>query len=322
LALIGETLRSPSSSASADYQYSSIDYYLRDQTSDLRTADGWFVTLLRQPAAFLPTLDDWRIRPNVTPTRIELLISGCSWGAKLQGLNAVASVPGLIEFKEPEVKGHFSEARIVMVTELSRTIVATRRSWTELTRRFRYDYIFDNCTSLRSSAGKSDGGCGHQLLQPQLPYQRHPEYTRDGITTPAAARAVTSAFIPTVFLFDNLHLSYQRQFARDWSLESLPRYAWCSLVDSEPHQRPEQDLPGRSLPTFSSRPTQARFALTLNLTRLSCVEHPAGLFQCRIQGTGDRISFKRKLNYNAFSSQLNRRFANGFQLTAAYTGAT
>src|SRR5437667_7267493 len=87
-----------------DYDYTSLDLYIRDFTPDFlaERSLGNPVYYGDQSAIYFFLNDEWRIRPNFTinaGVRYEYTTSPV--GERLQSLNQAASVPGLIDFSEP-----------------------------------------------------------------------------------------------------------------------------------------------------------------------------------------------------------------------------
>lgn len=319
-----------------DYQYSSIDFYLRDQSPDFlgeRTVGS--SPYYGNQVLFFPYIqDDWRIRPNVTLNLgLNYSYQGVPKGAKLQALNSIASVPGLIEFKEPEAqKGNFAPkigiAWAPNYTEgmLGRIFGSGGQSSIRAGFSMGYDYIFDNLyiLALPPQANQTVDTDVNAFTPNFLKNGGIPNTPVTGITDPATARSVTSAFIPDQEVPYSLTytLSYQRQFLRDWSFEA--RYLGTRGVHLLTQNRiniQNKITPGQSLPTYFARPSQAELnALTLNLDQLNARSNvlPA-YFNAGFRAAVIGFLSNGNSSYNAFSTQLNRRLANGVQLTAAYT---
>ncbi|MEP7270216.1 MAG: carboxypeptidase regulatory-like domain-containing protein [Acidobacteriota bacterium] len=320
-----------------DYQYSATDFYLRDLSPDLlgqRTVGS--SPYYGNQQLFFPFIqDDWRIRPNVTLNLgLNYSYQSIPRGAKLQGLNSIASVPGLIEFKVPEAqKGNFAPKLGIAWSPgfsggtLGRLFGTTGQSSIRAGFSLGYDNIFDNLyiLALPPQANQTVDTDINAYTARFLAQGGIPNTPVTGITNPAAARSVTSAYIPDqeVPYSVTYTLSFQRQFQRDWSIEA--RYLGTrgvhlltqNRINSQNKVTPQTG----GLPTFLARPTQAQLdALTLNLDTITArtatlPAYAAAGFAANIVG----FLSNGNSNYHAFSMQLNRRFSGGFQATAAYT---
>jgi hypothetical protein len=90
--------------ARGDYQYQSLERYLRDITPEFaQRSGGGFPFIGNMTSHYLFVNDEWRIRPNFTLNlglRYERV--GVPVGTQSQSVNALASVPGLLEFAAPQ----------------------------------------------------------------------------------------------------------------------------------------------------------------------------------------------------------------------------
>src|SRR5437667_4281449 len=87
-----------------DYDYTSLDLYIRDFTPDFlaERSLGNPVYYGDQSAIYFFLNDEWRIRPNFTINAgVRYEYTTIPVGERLQSLNQTASVPGLIDFSEP-----------------------------------------------------------------------------------------------------------------------------------------------------------------------------------------------------------------------------
>jgi carboxypeptidase family protein len=327
-----------------DYQYSSLDYFLRDLSPDIlgeRTVGA--SPYYGNQKLFYPFVqDDWRIRPNVTLNLgLNYSYQSVPTGAKLQSLNAISSVPGFIEFRDPKAqKANFAPKIGIAWSPnfsssfLGRLFGTAGQSSIRAGFSMGYDYIFDNLyiLALPPQANQTIDTNLSAFTPNFLADGGIPNTPTGGITDPATAREVTGAYIPDqqVPYALTYTLGIQRQFARDWSVEV--RYLGTKGVHLLTQNRINRmarvtpQMPG--LPTLSSRPSQAQIdAMPLTLSQLlarpSVVPEyeAAGFTSADPDSIPNLVGFLSNGNstYHAFSAQVNRRFARGFQATAAYT---
>src|SRR5262249_53466349 len=86
-----------------DYEYNATDTFLHDISAEFneRSVGSGFYSG-NEKLLFLFAQDDWRFRDNLTLNLgVNYAFQQVPAGAKQQALNAIASVPGLIDFREP-----------------------------------------------------------------------------------------------------------------------------------------------------------------------------------------------------------------------------
>jgi Carboxypeptidase regulatory-like domain len=322
-----------------EYQYSTLERFLLDISPDLlaQRSVGASPYYGDQKILYSFFQDDWRIRPNLTLN----LGVGHSYqevpkGAKLQAANAISSVPGLIEFREPKEQHMNFAPKFGLVyspnfTEglLGRVFGSNGKSSIRAGFSMGYDYIFDNLyiLSLPPQA--------NQTIDVNLA-ANIPNFLANGgirnIPAPigndvAAARAATSAYIPDQEVPYALTwtLSIQRQFKTNWSIEL--RYLGTRGIHLLTQNRLNAQAAvtdTRFLPTYLSAPTQAQLdALPLTLDQLLAIaENPIVPAYDAAGFNGNfLVTFLPNGNstYHGGSATLVRRFADGLQGTAAYT---
>ncbi|HEX8136809.1 MAG TPA: carboxypeptidase regulatory-like domain-containing protein [Pyrinomonadaceae bacterium] len=323
-----------------NYEYSTLDLFLRDVSPDLlgQRNVGGSTYYGDQKILYAFVQDDWRIRPNVT------LNLGVSYsyqempkGTRDQALNAISSVPGVIEFREPktQMKNFAPKFGIVYApnfTEglLGRVFGSNGKSSIRAGFSMGYDYLFDNLYTL------SPPPQAQQTVDiPDLTAQTPNFLAQGGISPipgatgndPVASRLATSSFIPDQEVPYSLtwSLSIQRQFRTNWSAEV--RYIGTRGIHLVTQNRINRvgkvGIPGNpGLPTFLSAPTQAQIdALPLNLATINARTNFAEPFRSAGFTGNSVIAFLSNGNssYHGASAQLTRRFDKGFQMTAAYT---
>jgi len=316
-----------------DYQYNDTQTFLRDISPEFSERSvGVSPYYGDQKLLFLFAQDDWRIRPNFTLNLgLNYAYQELPFTAKLQKLNAIASVPGLIDFREPKTQKKNFAPRIGIAYSpgyntgmLGRLFGEGGKSSIRAGFSMAYDVIFDNLYILSLPP---------QFNQTIDPDPGIPNFLGSGgikgtptqITDPAAARAATSAFIPDqqVPYSITYTLSFQRQFLQDWSFEM--RYLGTRGV----HLLTQNRLNIRSvvdqnnfLPTFLSAPTQAQInAMPVTLAQVASRSPIVPAFEAAGFDQNNLVAFLSNGNssYHAFSAQVTRRLTKGLQATGAYT---
>ncbi len=320
-----------------DYDYSESQFYFYDLTPDVlsQRSVGDVVYYGDQKMLYAFAQDDWKVRPNLTLNLgLSYSYQGMPAGTKLQELNSISSVPGLIEFHEPKAQKNNFGPRVGFAWSpnyqgglLGRVFGENGKSSIRAGFSLGYDYIFDNLYIL--------------ALPPQAqqtldftgpPYA--PNYLANGgirnVLLPtgnnvADARAATTAFIPDqdVPYAITATGSFQRQLGTNWSIELryLTTHGVHLLTQSRFNRQPKVSAERGGLPTFLTRPTQAQLdALPLTLNAVNARSSFVPAFE-QAGFISSIIGFPANGNssYHGASGQLTRRFSGGLQLTASYT---
>lgn len=331
-----------------DYRYSESQFYFYDLRPDFiaQRSVGDVVYYGDQKLLYSFVQDDWRVRPNLTLNLgVNHSYQEATKGSKLQALNAISSVPGLLEFHEPKAQLTNFGPRFGFAYSPSFESGILKRAFGENDTSIRagfsmaYDYIFDNLyiLSLPPQAQQTIDVTQGGTDAAGNPLRYTPNFLASGAipnvlvptgNDPAAARATTSAFIDDQDIPYALTwtLSVQRQFMKDYSLEV--RYLGTRGVHAITQNRfnvqarvaPEFGRPG--LPTYLQRPSQAQLdAMTLTLNDIQSRPLILPSFASAGFTNPALIGFLSNGNstYHGASAQLVRRLSNGVQLTAAYT---
>ncbi len=324
-----------------DYEYGSTEQFLRDLSPDVfgQRNVGANTYYGDQRILYAFAQDDWRIRPNLTLNLgVNYSYQEVPAGARFQRVNAISSVPGLIDFRSPRSQKKNFAPKVGFAYSpnyeggmLGRIFGANGKSSLRAGFSMGYDYVFDNLYILSSPPQ------AQQTVTIDTTVPSTPNFLANGgispvpaagLTNAAAARAATSAFIPDQKIPYSLTYtgSFQRQFKKDWSFEI--RYLGTrgvhllrqGQINRQAKVAPENGL--RGLPTFLVAPSQAQIdAMSLTLAQINARSNFVPSFANAGFGTRTITSYQANGNstYNGASAQLTRRFSQGLQMTAAYT---
>ena len=216
-----------------DYQYTESQLYFYDLTPDFtaQRSVGDVVYYGDQKILYAFVQDDWRVRPNFTLNLgVNYAYQEPPAGTKLQALNAISSVPGLIDFHAPksQKKNFGPRLGFAYSPEYSEGLLGRlfgRDGRTSIRAGFSlsYDYIFDNLyiLSLPPQAQQTIDVTGPPHTTNFLANGGIPNVLIPAGNDAAAARAATSAFIDDQQVPYSLTWtgSIQRQIGNDWAVE-------------------------------------------------------------------------------------------------------
>ncbi|MGH9695070.1 MAG: TonB-dependent receptor domain-containing protein, partial [Bryobacteraceae bacterium] len=205
-----------------DYHYSTVENYLIDKTPNVIAERGLgnVVYYGDQIASYSYFQDSWRARPNLTinlGARYEYTTIPQS--ERLQSVNALASVPGLIEFKTPQAQKNAIAPRV----GLAYTPGSDQNTVIRAGFGMAYDVLFDNIgtvslppqfsTTLNVTNGVTPPG-GFLAAGGILPN------AATGSLTVAQARRLTSGYIPDQVLPYTINYNFEIEhvFAKDHTL--------------------------------------------------------------------------------------------------------
>ncbi len=335
-----------------DYEYLFVDDFLRDFSPEFGERNVGANTYYGdQKILYAFVQDDWRMRPNFT---INLGVSysyqEVTKGVKFQAANALASVPGVLEFRAPKTQTKNFGPRVGFAWApdytsglLGRIFGSNGKSSIRAGFSMGYDYIFDNLGILSNPPQAQQtvdvaGGTGQAAdCCPGTGFLASGGISPiptggGGLTDPVVLRQVTGSFIPDQEVPYSLTWtgSIQRQFRHDWSLEV--RYLGTrgihlitqNRLNRQAKVSPEDGRPG--LPTFiTGAPTQAQIdALPAGTLTLADINARSNLVPRYAQAGFDGASVVAFLSngnstYHGASGQVTKRLTKGFQMTAAYT---
>ncbi|MBA3439643.1 MAG: TonB-dependent receptor, partial [Pyrinomonadaceae bacterium] len=329
-----------------DYVYTDFNNLIRDEVpGDLALRGvGSSAFTGNQKKFYFFGQDDYKVTPNLTLNlglRYEYLT--IPRDANLQDLNAISSVPGVIDFRRPRADRNNFSPRVGLAyspqgnSRLGRLFFGDQgqsaiRSGFALTyyETFQNLYLLQLPPQFQQELDPETAGVGTPFLQSGgLPPRPIPP------NTTADARSATGAFIgdPTEPYIMSFTLSYQRQLTPTTALEL--RY----LGTRGRHLPIQTRLTGGTvnynrliIPTFFNSPSAAQLAglPTLGSLGLNQVfdEEGSVIADRRFPRRLDEFGFTSNITffepggnsqYDGGSISLTRRFSRGFAATAAYT---
>lgn len=310
-----------------DYGYSTLENYLLDRTPDVLAERSLGDTPYYgdQIAHYGFVNDSWKIRSNFTLNLgVRYEYTGVSASDKLQVLNAVSDVPGLLTFGVPKAQKTNFMPRIGFAYSPGTSGNTSIRGGFGMG----YDVNYDNLGILSlppqlvttvNCTGQSTGNF----------------LANGGLSTPGQCatsgediRSQTSAYIADQKLprAINWNFGIQRVFAHDYTFEArylgtrgvhLPIQTWlngATIVNQN-----------RFIPTYLTNPGAATLStLPLTVGDLQNDLDSGGFIQPRFFNagfTGPITQFAPIGNsiYHGLALQLDRRFSNGLTFRAAYT---
>jgi Carboxypeptidase regulatory-like domain len=309
-----------------DYVYSNLQQYILDRTPDVlaeRNLGGtpysgnaiyfyWFVN------------DEIKLRPNLTLNLgLRHEYKGISAGDKLQVLNAVSSVPGVLDFREPKPEWDNFAPRVGIAYSPGTSGLTSIRAgfgighdvyfdnFGTLSKPVQLEGTIDDDTSLNRPGYLAGGGIRPDRRPAQL--------------TPAEAKAFTSAYIADQKLPYSIqwNIGAQRVFASDYTAEV--RYVGTRGVNLYTQHRINIQAPvtaERSLPTYLQRPSQADLdRLTLTLPALQALPFFTPQFAAAGFNQQPIVVFDARGGsiYHGLAMELTRRFTRGLLFKGAYT---
>jgi hypothetical protein len=321
-----------------DYQYNTFDLFLQDVSPDFlaeRTV-GASPYYGDQHLLYAFAQDDWRVRNNLTLNLgVNYSYQEVPKGANLQALNSVASVPSLLEFREPKEQLWNFAPKVGLVWSpsfdtgmLGRVFGSQGKSSLRAGFSMAYDYIFDNLyiLALPPQSNQTNSIEPDAALPGFLAGGAIPPTPVDVGNDAEAARANTASYIPDQEVPYSLTwtLSFQRQFLKDWSFEA--RYIGTRgvhlLTQNRLNSQPKASPSVGGLPTFFQQPSQAQLdALTLTLDDINARSNYPAAYENAGFNSSRVVGFLSNGNstYHGGSASLARRFSAGLQLNAAYT---
>ena len=303
-----------------EYQYRTLERYLRDITPEwgMRSA-GAMPFAGNQVSHYAFLNDEWKLRRNVTANigvRYEYV--GVPAGARRQALNSIASVPGVLDFREPGS----SKAEFAPRVGLAWSPGAAGRGVIRAGFGVAYDQSYHNLALNSLPPQYSTAVEAHTERPNQQDFLAGGGLpsSRAAVNTQTAARAATGYYIP----------DQQRPYALQWNLGAQQVIATDYSVEVRYLGTRGVHLPmqtqlnrqagvtaGSGLPTYLTRPSEAELnAMPVSLDMFRAVNTLAP------HGFSRTITSYAPLgnsSYHGLATQFTKRYSNGFQLVLAHT---
>jgi len=319
--------------ARGDYEWSSLALYLQDSYPDGigERSLGNFIYYGDQTQFGSYINDDWKIKPNFTVNMgVRYERTTLPYAERLQKVNAISDVPGLITFGEPKPQNLNFEPRIGFAWSPGKTANTSIRAGFGMT----YDQLFDNLGLLSmppqfQTTVDVGGLAGSNFLanggiKPG---------TSGGTLSQADARALTASYIPNQKLPRAIswNLGVQHVFKENYTVEV--RYLGTRGVFLPVQDRLNVQntvTPQTALPLFMTAPSQATLdGLTSSLEALTDQFNNGnngvgGMIIPAFANAGFQsyvVGFMPRGNstYHGLATQVTRRFNRGLQFVGSYT---
>lgn len=307
-----------------EYQYRTLERFLLDIAPEQgqRSVGGFpFVGNALQHAFYVN--DEYRMRSNLTVNiGVRYEYAGVPTGSRQQALNAISSVSGLVDFREPRATKNDWMPRVGLVYSPGQSGKMSIRAGFGMS----YDQVYQNLGA-NSLPPQFFTTVNAQDLFPNAPnFLKNggiPGTTSGAITSATVARARTTSYIPDQIRPYSVawNLGVQRVLRDDYTVEV--RYLGNRGVHL-PFQinpnRPAIVQPDRTLPTYLQRPSQAELdALSLNLTMLPIGNSYGRWFDAGFPNAITAFTPQGNSTYHGLATQVNKRFARNYQFVGAYT---
>ena len=314
--------------ARGDYNYSNLERYLRDLQPDLQAQRnvGGRSYWGNQWNFYWFAQDEWKLRHNLTMTLgIRHEYKGIPADDRLQTLNDVSSVPGVLEFKEPMAQKKNFAPRVGLTYSPGTSGATVFRAGFGMA----YDNYFTNLGTLskppqlEKTVILPQSDTGNFLANGGIP-PNAPAATK----TPEEYRAETGTYIYSQHLPYSIQWNFgiERVVHRDYTVNV--RYLGTrgvrlfsqSMINVKPVVTSDH-----SLPTYLQRPSQAELnALPLTLDDLTAEFDAGGFFLPEFLNAGFQnliFAFPNRGNsvYHGLATEVTRRYSNGMLFKGAYT---
>jgi len=308
-----------------DYEYSFVSDYLFDYVPDYyaERTTGNFVYYGDQIQFGAYVNDSWKVRPNFTVNLgVRYERTTIPYGERLQNVNAISNVQGLITFGVPQPQNLNFAPRVGFAYSPGTSGKTSIRGGFGIN----YDQLFDNLGIL-SAAPQFQTTVDIDPFAGTTNFLKNggiPPTASSGTMDQATARANTGGYIPDQKLPKSLqwNIGIQRVVHEDYTVElrylgtrglNLPiqeRLNIMSAVD-----------PQHSLPMYLTKPSQATLdSLPNTLSDISKRGHFLPAYAAA--GFTSNITAFMPMGastYHGLAAQVTRRMHNGMQFVGSYT---
>ena len=311
-----------------DYEWSYLSDYVYDNYPDAfaQRSLGSGAFSGDQLLTGLFANDSWKLRPNLTVNLgLRYEYQTVPYTDRLQSINAIASIPGLMTFGEPKPQKANFMPRVGFAYSPGKSGATSIRGGFGIN----YDVLYDDLgilskapefettvdvTGLNQSGFLAGGG-----ILPRIP---------TGVLSAADARGETAGFIPDQKRPESIqwNLGVQRVFAKDYTLESryLGTRGVFLPVQVQPNRQPTVTA-ANALPVYLKAPSQATLdSLPNTLSALDSAYGNGGFIPQAFLDYGFYAPITAFMpvgssTYNGWANQLTRRFSNGLSFAGAWT---
>lgn len=312
--------------ARGEYDYTTLERFLLDLNPDALSERslGNVIYYGDQIALYPYANDSWKIRPNFTLNLgVRYEFTSVPYSQRLQPLNAIANVPGVLVFQKPTAQYKNFAPRLGIAYSPGTSGRTSIRAGFGMA----YDVLYDNIGILSlppqlSTTIDTDLSVDtpNFLKTGGIP----PNAQATGELTRADAIAGTANYIPNQKLPYSIQWNFgvQHVFANDFTFEA--RYLGTRGVHLNVQERvnvqPRVDLQ-HYLPTYTQQPDAATLA-ALPFTLGDLNKRPRITSQFLAAGFKNNIvefSPIGNSTYHGLALQLDKRFSHGLQFRGAYT---
>ena len=323
-----------------DYEYSTLDLFLRDQFPDQlaqRNIGGRpYSGNLTQYYAFVN--DNWKVTPHLTLNLgLRYEFNGVAQSMRLFNADAIANTPGVLTFQAPQPQRTNFAPRIGFAYTPGNDATSTIRGGFGIA----YDQVFDN---VGTNATPPEASATVNAVASNYPNGNF--LSSGGITpnsvpsslTPAQAKAASSSYLPPLQKQGETYtwnLGYEKVFAKNYTAEV--RYVGTKgvhLLFQTQLNRNSLVTPANALPVFYSAPSAATLNGLANgicpaggaADAANCIT--VGSNQANLNNPLAQYGYTSTItgyeplgnsSYHGLALQLTRRFADNFYFQGAYT---
>jgi len=311
-----------------DYEYSFLSDYLFDYVPDYlgERTTGNFVYYGDQIQFGAYVNDSWKIRPNLTINLgVRYERTTLPYGERLQNINSISDVPGLISFGVPQPQNLNFEPRVGFAWSPGKSGTTSIRGGFGIN----YDQLFDNLGILSAAPQfQQTVDVGGNAGSGFLAGGGITPNASSGTLSQADARAYTGGFIPNQKLPKSLqwNIGIQRVVHEDYTVELryLGTRGLSLPIQDRINVQPTVNA-SNALPMYLTAPSQATLdGLTNTLGALNSAYAAGGYFLPQYLNAGFQTPIVGFMpmgasTYHGLAAQVTRRFHNGLQFVGAYT---